>query len=264
MRQVAAFLLCAQILCGTAHGQIAPSTAETTQKLIVNGPPLTTEKSAIRPGFAFPADGAVRILVFRPDVQVSEQSTGGLNQRNVEWTIAARAAMTAALSKAQASRQNELKIMAELTGADADLLYDYRSLFKTLTDAVIVHKLFPGNRLPSKKDRFDWSLGSGAAKLGQIGGGEYGLFFYTFDSYESSGRKAAQAVGQLFGVGVTTGVHIGYAGLVDLKTGDLVWINADIKMSGDVRTPEGAEQRIKQLLHAFPSRGSNVASTKND
>ncbi len=248
LRAITAILFCILPLTMAAKAQNAP---------------LSTEKSAIRPGFAFPANGPVRILVFKPDVQVSEQSTGGLNQRNVEWTLAAKAAMITALSKAQASRQNEMKIMAELTGADADLMYDYRSLFKTVTDAVIVHKLFPGNRLPSKKDQFDWSLGAGASKLGQIGGGEYGLFFYTFDSYESSGRKAAQAVGQLFGVGVSTGVHIGYAGLVDLKTGDLVWINADIKMSGDVRTAEGAEQRIKQLLHAFPSRSSDPSGNSD-
>jgi hypothetical protein len=249
LRAITAILLCVLPLNMSANAQSAP---------------ISTEKSAIRSGFAFPADGPVRILVFRPDVQVSEQSTGGLNQRNVEWTLAAKAAMMAALSKAQASQQNELKIMDELTGADADLMYDYRSLFKTVTDAVIVHKLFPGNRLPSKKDQFDWSLGKGASKLGQIGGGEYGLFFYTFDSYESSGRKAAQAVGQLFGVGVSTGVHIGYAGLVDLKTGDLVWINADIKMGGDVRTADGAEQRIKQLLHGFPSRSSDIAANKGE
>ncbi len=36
--------------------------------------------------------------------------------------------------------------------------------------------------------------------------------------------------------------HIGYAGLVDLKTGDVIWFNADPQMGGDVRTEEGAAE----------------------
>jgi hypothetical protein len=123
-----------------------------------------------------------------------------------------------------------------------------------VADAVIAHKLFPGNRLPTKKERFDWTLGSEAKKLGDIGGGEYGLFLYTYDSYGSTGRKVAQILGMLAGYGASSGVHLGYAGLVDLKTGDLIWINADIEMGGDVRTQEGAEKRIAQLLEEFPTR----------
>ena len=40
--------------------------------------------------------------------------------------------------------------------------------------------------------------------------------------------------------------------IVDLKTGDLVWLNADAAMGGDVRDPDGAQKRVGQLLEAFP------------
>ena len=217
-------------------------------------PAAAQEKSAIKPGFAFPGDGPVRILVFRPDVRVGEQSTAGLNEPNADWTATARRNITDALGTAQAARANEIRAMPELEGEPAKLLADYRALFRAVTDAVVSHKLFPGNRLPTKKTAFDWTLGPGVAKLGEIGGGDYGLFLFTNDSYGSGGRKAAQVVGLLFGAYIPSGVHVGYAGLVDLKTGELVWINADVAMGGDVREVDGATKRVAQLLEDFPQR----------
>ena len=95
-------------------------------------------------------------------------------------------------------------------------------------DAVVQHKLFAGNRLPTKKETFDWTLGPGSRGWGSWAGAIMALFLFTNDSYGSAGRKAAQVVGLLFGAYIPSGVHIGYAGLVDLKTGELVWINADV------------------------------------
>jgi hypothetical protein len=56
------------------------------------------------------------------------------------------------------------------------------------------------------------------------------------------------------GAGAARGSHFGYAGLVDLKNGDILWLNVDLKATGDVRTAEGAAQRIEQLLNGFPGR----------
>jgi hypothetical protein len=218
-------------------------------------PASPVQNHATRDGFSFPAAQPVRILIFRPEVRVHAQSTGGLNERNVEWTVAARAALTASLTKAQILLGNDIRIMPDPTENESAAMNDYRALFRAITDAVIVHRLFPGSRLPAKKDRLDWSMGPGIAALEGMGDSDFGLFFYTFDSYETERRKAAQAVGQLFGVGLSPGVHIGYAGLVDLRSGDLVWINADLKMSGDVRKSAGADRRVQQLLQAFPVRG---------
>ena len=58
---------------------------------------------------------------------------------------------------------------------------------------------------------------------------------------------------QLAGLGVRSGKHIGYAGLVDLKTGNVLWLNADGQMGGDVRNADGMEKRVRQLLEDFPA-----------
>lgn len=220
-----------------------------------------SRQSLTKTDFAFPATGQIRVVLFRPDVSVGEQSTGGLDEPNAGWTEQAREQLTAALGKAQAERNIELKLMPELAGDEAKLMSDYRKLFKTVADSVIKHRLFGLDPLPTKEEKFDWTLGEGASRLGALGAGDYGLFFYTLDSYESGSRKIARLLASTMGAEQPNETNMGYAGLVDLKTGDLVWINVDVKMAGDVRTSEGAALRITGLLDGFPVR-AGLASTK--
>lgn len=212
------------------------------------------EATAVRDDFILPA-GPVHILVFRPEVRVGSQTTGGLNEPNVEWTEAAKANIMAALEKEQRARGTNLVIVPELEGEQGELVADYTALFRSVAQAAFQHKMFPGNRLPSKRKEFDWTLGQEASRLKPLGG-EYGLFLFTYDSYGSTGRKVLQVLALGLGAGfVPSGVHIGYAGLVDLETGDLVWLNADTSMGGDPREPDGAEKRVRQLLEGFPLKG---------
>jgi hypothetical protein len=213
-----------------------------------------SRKSITKPEFSFPATGQVRVVLFRPDVIVSEQSTGGLDAPNAGWTEQAREQLTNALGQAQAERNIELKLMPDLSGEDAKLMSDYRKLFKTVADSVIKHRLFDLDPLPTKAEQFDWTLGAGASKLGALGSADYGLFFYTLDSYESASRRTVRIIASAAGAAPPTETNMGYAGLVDLKTGDLVWINVDVKMGGDVRSADGAALRVSELLDGFPVR----------
>ena len=58
------------------------------------------------------------------------------------------------------------------------------------------------------------------------------------------------------------GIHVGYSGLVDLNTGDIVWFNTDLAMGGDPREPEGATKRVGQLMEGFPMRDGAAVSGK--
>jgi hypothetical protein len=220
-----------------------------------NGRYVAPRRSAVRDNFAFPNDRPVRIVLFRPDVKVTEQTTAGLEQPKADWTERARTQIANAMKAEQARRGAQVTVMPELDGDDAKLMADYKRLFKFVADAAIRHQLFAEKPLPTKVDTFDWSLGPGVAKLGSLGGGDYGLFLYTFDSYESVGHKNAQLIGRLVGASAESSsaeTRIGYAGLVDLKSGELVWLNVDVNSRGDVRTASGADVRVGHLLKGFP------------
>lgn len=216
------------------------------------------ERAATKQGFELEAQSGKTILVFRPIVQVGSQSMGGLFEPNAEWTNQAREHIALALAEQQLLLGNEVVEAPEAYGEDAELLLEYQLLFGAVADAVREYQFFVGNRLPTKKqdnkdDVFEWSLGPGVSQLPGASDADYALFIYNRDEYGSTGRKILQVGLALFGgIGVQSGAHLGYAGLVDLKTGELLWLNADGQMGGDVREVDGAQKRVRQLLEEFP------------
>lgn len=222
------------------------------------------EKGAVREGFSAESLKGQKILLFRPSVWVGEQSTGGMAEPNADWTAQARELLNKELARRQGEFSNELIIEPEVMGDDAKLFSEHRALFSSVANSVVTYQFFPGNRLPTRKNKaFDWTLGEGTKQIASRTGTKYGLFVTTEDQYGSFGRKMFQvlAIG-LVGAGVKSGQHIGYAGLVDLETGDLVWLNADEQMGGDVRTEEGMQKRVGQLLEDFPGLKPAAAAAK--
>lgn len=225
-------------------------------------PATAQEKTGSKPGFTL-RPGTARIVLMRPAIRVGSQSTGGMFEPRAQWTTEAREHISLALKDLQARLGNEVVPYEEGAGGDAALTAQYGNLFGALANSVIEYQFFKGNRLPTKKKQkkeFDWGIGPGIAELAALKGADYALFVNTYDAYGSTGRKALQVVGFLAGVPITSGVHHGYAGLVDLRTGELVWLNADRQMGGDVRTADGAVKRVRQLLEGFPGRPAETSA----
>lgn len=231
--------------------------------------------SMARDGFAFPSQGDVKIVVFRPDVSVGSLRVGGLDEPNADWTNAARANIQTAMEASAEANSAKMQFLGEFDGENADKVNEYRGLFEAVAGAAFQHamlwdklptklapKVNPADPKEKKRYRLDWTLGPGAAQLRDVTGGDYALFFFTKDSYGDAGRKMAQLLmAGLFGSYMPAGVHMGYAGLVDLKTGDLVWFNTDLAMGGDPREADGAQKRVGQLLAGFPQRSALAAAT---
>ncbi len=222
------------------------------------------EKSATREGFSTQSLSGQKILLFRPSVWVGEQSTGGTPEPNADWTAQARELLNQELTRRQGEFSNELIIEPDMVGEDARIFSEHRALFSSVANSVVNYQFFAGNRLPTRKNKpFEWTLGEGTKAIAEKTGAKYGLFVTTEDQYGSFGRKLFQFMAAgLVGVGVKSGEHVGYAGLVDLETGNLVWLNADEQMGGDVRTEEGMQKRVAQLLEDFPGLKSVASAAK--
>lgn len=226
--------------------------------LALASPVSAQERGAVRHDFdATQLQGDARILVFRPRIKVGEQSTGGDFEPRADWTELARDNLGAALGTYQAQYGSTLVEAPEVYGEEARLVEDYMTLFNTVASSIINYQFFVGNRLETKKadnrnDVFDWTLGPGVSELPGAENAEYALFINTEDHYGSTGRKVLQVFAAFGGVSVTSGVHVGYAALVELETGNIVWVNADRQMGGDVREADGAQRRVEQLFEDFP------------
>lgn len=228
-------------------------------------------KAIQRDGFAFPKEGTVKIVMFRPDVHVGSLGAGGVDSPNADWTATARANMQKSFENAAESREAQIEFLGDPEGDNAQMLNDYRGLFQIVSTEILNHGVFidrfptklapPDPKASGKRYRLDWTLGSEVQKIKQITGADYAMFVYTYDSYGDAGRKVAQLLmAGLFGAYIPAGVHIGYAGLVDLNTGDVAWFNADIAMGGDPREVDGATKRVTQLMAGFPKQNPAVAT----
>lgn len=137
---------------------------------------------------------------------------------------------------------------------------EYNALHTAVINSILAHQYnMGGGKLPTKKDKFAYSLGTGTADLGKVAGANYGLFVMTNDQFSSASRKAMQVVGALgclFGVCaiVGGGVHVGYVSMVELETGNIVWFNLLRGSKGDIREEEGAKGLVEAILTGMPGR----------
>jgi hypothetical protein len=190
-----------------------------------------------------------RIVVMPFDVELSQLTAGGLAEPQAEWTDAALRHMRAALD-AEAKVRNVTLVEFESergTPADRETSLDLVKLHRAVGGAVMLHQ-YLGQTLPGKDGKFDWSLGPSVAAISRAHDADYALFLFVRDSYASAGRVAVIIVGALLGIGVPGGAQVGFASVVDLKTGDIVWFNRLIRGYGDLRTPDAAAETVKALV----------------
>jgi hypothetical protein len=214
-------------------------------------------KQQINTGFKG-AESNFKVLLMQPDIEVGTLTAGGLVEPNQEWTDKARGGVLNALANNSGKRGGQMLKFTDLSvSPDQDKLNnDLENLHRAVATSIARHK-YGAETLPTKKDKFDWTLGSDAKALGTQSSADYALFVYGRDSFASGGRVALQAVGMLgcvvgVCVAVSGGQQFGYASLVDLKSGDVVWFNMLGKGSGDMRTPEGAQAMVDLLLKPMP------------
>jgi hypothetical protein len=214
-----------------------------------------------------PPQGNYRLIVMQPDISVGVLTAGGAVEPHEAWTNQARDNVLKALVRQQADRGGQTKVAAtrEESGGDLAMVADLYWLHTAVGNSIKLHK-YAGLLLPTKKNRFDWTLGSQAVAFGQATQYDYALFLHAQDSFSSGGRVALQAAGLLtclVGVCVMPagGQQIAFASLVDLKTGQVVWYNMLASSVGDIRSREGAETMVTRLLDKMKP-GTAVAKKK--
>jgi hypothetical protein len=224
----------------------------------VTSPALARTNAMTASGYTLPKDKPATIVLMRPDVEVGELAAGGLPQPNADWTKSARENLAGSLQANAANKKVDLRIIDEQSGEGTQLVADYSALHQAVADAIIQHKYY-GAKLPTKKDKFDWTMGPGTRRIGELSGSAYALFLYTRDNFASASRKSMQVAGMLgclvgFCMIVTGGQHIAYASLVELSSGNVVWFNVLRGSKGDVREKDGAKGMVDALMASMPTR----------
>jgi hypothetical protein len=204
----------------------------------------------LAPGFTnLPANA--KILVTPIDVELFSISAGGVSEPRADWTSAAQANMKKELGRLREKYRGESVELDEQTADDnAELL----ALHAAVARSINLHHGIGGMwALPTKNGQLDWSFGDALRPLKHKSGANYALFIWIRDSYASAERVAAMVLMAVLGVGLSGGSQQGYASLVDLDTGRVLWFNSLARASGDLREPAKAVETVDTLLAGFPA-----------
>jgi hypothetical protein len=203
-----------------------------------------------------PESNREHVLLMPVDIELSELTAGGLLEPNAAWTATAKShvdqAMDAMVEKHGAAPIRYRSLSPNVTFNDADL--QVVKLHEAVGNSILLHKYNPQFALPTKKDKFDWSLGEDVAVLQRAYRADYAVFIYLRDRLSSGGRIAAMIlVAALTGYAPQGGgTQAGFASLVDLNTGEVIWFNRLIRGAGDLREEASAEAALKLLFKDFP------------
>jgi hypothetical protein len=188
------------------------------------------------------AERGKKILLIDPDVELSEVTFGGVREPHADWTATARGFIKADIGATLTKKGIEATSVDNVTDPhEVQLVKLHGAVGLSMLQNMMIN-------LPTKKNNFDWTLGPGVESLRTHYAGDYALFVYVRDSYSSGSRMAMSLL-----LGVPTGaMQIGFASLVDLRTGRVVWFNRLISSTGSLKTDKGAADSVDNLLHGLP------------
>ena len=196
---------------------------------------------------------SARVVLMPIDIKLTELTAAGLEEPKAAWTELARGHVTNGIHAYLGEKGLKPRDYAKPAEAKARRRDDQLAkLHAQVGGTILRHHYDTQNRLPTKQGRMDWTLGATARQLGNGQQAEFALFVFMRDSYATGGRKAAVAVSRVLGAGVQAGERVGFASLVDLRSGKVVWFNALYSDSGDLREAEPAKEVVGDLMGGFP------------
>ena len=207
-----------------------------------------------RDGESFTKDAEYKVLLMPPDIELSEMTMAGMLEPKADWTASAMKNVAEAIEQ-QLKTHSDTIILYREPAEGSIALQEHRQLI-TLHEVVgasIMTHQYPGPlQLPTKANNFEWTLGQGTRTLQEEFGADYGLFVYMRDSYASAERVVLMVGMSALGVAIPLGQQFGFASLIDLKTGKVVWFNKMLSGSGDLRELHLARDSVQNLLTDFP------------
>ena len=201
------------------------------------------------------------VLLMPLDIELAELTVGGSLEPNAAWTAAAKVSVdrtiddVLAMYRAKPIRYRPSGPGFAFNHEDVQLA----KLYEEVRITILEQTFEPDFALPTKRGKLDWSLGPDVARLRRAYGADYAVFIHLRDSFSSNGRIAymmlSMAVGLMFYSAPflpSGGSQFGFVSLVDLRTGNLLWVNSLYQENGDLRQRDSARQTLGLLFRGFP------------
>lgn len=268
-RLIATAVLC---LCGTSLAAQepppsppppeAPAAATEAPAAAAEEPVPETPEDVAAPADADavePRPGAKRIVMMPVEFTVYQKSVSGI-EAVPDWTETAKFALgDAAIRMLQQDDRFQVVALPEFDSATQGLLREHVELFKIIGNTAIPLLQYGGKAWADKKTNFDYTLGDGLGFLAEASEAEYAFLIAGAQVAQTGGAAFMQFLAAAAGAYGGGGGTFVFAGIVDLKNGDVKWFNnrtgAQVfGMTGtDLRKPETALEVVTQMFKDFPA-----------
>lgn len=200
-----------------------------------------------------------KVVVIEPRMEVKELSAGGVAERVDSWTAQAKKNVLDALNKhLAADKLFEALPVPTLPDESLASLDEHVALYDVVGSNAHNFGRSPFPAWQHKKQEFDYTLGEGLQFLAQQSGADAALFVVGEDYISSEGRKAARIAAALLGIVLPPSPTFLSMGLVDLKSGNILWMNYALAMdTKDLRKTEDVDALLDQLFKQYPGKNGS-------
>ncbi len=200
-----------------------------------------------------------RVLFLPADVRLHELSAGGVAEKVDAWSNDASANATRVVNQIASSRQAfQIVESPALSAEEKAILDEHIALYDSVAGSAHLARMSIFQAWRDRSANFDYTLGPGLKALAERTNVDAALIVSGSDYISSGGRKAAMVMGVLLGAvtGVVVvpggGISFVSVGVVDLRTGDLLWFGTD--QSGNTNFQNEADLRnmLEGLFDNYP------------
>ena len=200
----------------------------------------------------------VSLVVLTPRIKLYQVDDRGAMALREDWSATARERVSDALKAflANSSATIAWESASAVSPEQRRLTEDLKAVHAAVGAAMTGH-FGGGGVLQTKRQDPQWTLGEGTEPLGQAHGVDYALFIQINDSH-ATGERITGAVAQqlIVGFGMEKAFlrRIGFASLVHLATGRVVWFGHQISTIGSLRREKDTRDILDDLFAGFPAQ----------
>jgi hypothetical protein len=194
-----------------------------------------------------------KLVILPANVEVFEVTAGDVTEEVPEWSTEAENNLLKALSAAIKSDKSLAEVdFPRLSPPNAGVVDEHMALYTLVVNTA------SSIDLDHKIRRFDYSIGPGLSLLQRQTGADAAVMILGRDYVSTAGRKAKAVLGNVPIIGAFTGATaLGSSfvriGVVDLRTGDILWLNSEYRGStSNLRNYDDAKDVIRELFDLYP------------
>ena len=202
------------------------------------------------PRFQERFDESKTVAVIQPRMRVYQLTAGGVSEFMYEWSVRSQETAAKIIAEKTAGRLSKRVTFINPPdfGRERDLFDSQAGMFSTVSKSVVDHTYKNKTVFRHKVDDFQYTLGSEVQQLKQFAPDADLFIFCAGQKYIwTPGRVSLAFVSGALGFFMPAGSEWLILGVVDGKTGDLLWFDY-VNKPGDLRDRHVLERLLEQIF----------------